>query len=78
MCSCIRITRIHLEIIIRTDFKIRIFLSRLQIGWDLGFSSRIGRILTKSGWLDSLPTLPIGNPEYMYSVASMSFHHVSG
>ena len=78
MCSCISITRIHLEIIIRTDFKIGMFLSRSQIGWDSGFSSKIGRILTKSGWLDSLPTLPIGNPEYMYSVASISFHHVSG
>lgn len=38
----------------------------------------ISEQVSTSGWLDSLPTLAIGNPEYMYSVASISFHHVSG
>ena len=30
------------------------FLSRSHIGWDSGFSSKIGIILMKLGWLDSL------------------------
>ena len=34
--------------------KIGIFQSRSYIGQDSGFSSKIRRILTKSGWLDSL------------------------
>ena len=29
------------------------FLSRLHIGWDSGFSSKIGIVPMKSGWLDS-------------------------
>ena len=46
---------------IGTDIKIGIYPSRLYIGWDSGFSSQIGRIPTKLGWLDSLVTnsLPI-------------------
>ena len=36
--------------------KLEFFLSWSHIGWDSGFSSKIRRIPTKSGWLDSLLT----------------------
>ena len=55
MCSCLSIIRIHLE---KSDqmSESGFFLSRSHIGWDLGFSSKIGRILMKSEWLNSLRT----------------------
>ena len=43
------IVRIHLK-----NVKIGIFLSCSHIGRDSGFSNKIGRILTRSGGLDSL------------------------
>ena len=45
--------------IIRTGVKIRIFPIAMVYGRDLGFLSKIGRIPTKSGWLDGLSS--IGN-----------------
>lgn len=70
MCSCISITRIYLEISEQISTSGFFYPNRRLVG--------IRDFQPKLGWLDSLPTLPIGNPEYMYSVASISFHHVSG
>ena len=44
-CSCV---------FIKTDVKIGFLLSRSHIGRDSGFSSKIERIPTRSGWLDIL------------------------
>ena len=46
------IVRIQLK-----NVKIGIFVSWSHIGQDLGFSNKIGRILTSSGGLDSLLTV---------------------
>ena len=36
--------------------KLGFFQSRSHIAWDLGFSSKIGRIPRRLGWLDSQQT----------------------
>ena len=52
-CSCLFIIiRIHLKISKQMS-KSGFFLSRSHVGRDSGFSSKIGRIATRSGWLDS-------------------------
>ena len=52
-CSCINIIRIHLKKSKQMS-KLGFFLSRSHVGLNSGFSSKIGRIPTKSEWLDSL------------------------
>ena len=57
MHSCVNITRIRLESSEQIS-KTGVFLSRSHIGWDSEFSSKIERIPTKLGWLDSLRSCP--------------------
>ena len=52
-CHCMSIIRIHLKISEQLS-KSEIFLSRTHIDRDSGFSSKIGRTPTRSGWLKSL------------------------
>ena len=52
-CSCMSIIRIHLKISEQMS-KSGFFPSRAYAGRDSGFSKKIGRIVTKSGCLDSL------------------------
>ena len=51
MCFCIILKRIHLKISQKSYVKIGIFPIPLAYS---GFSRKIGRIPTRSGWLDSL------------------------
>ena len=42
-------------------FYLRVFLSRSHIGRDSGFSNKIGRISTRSGWLSTVYHLLVKN-----------------
>ena len=42
-------------------FYLRVFLSRSHIGRDSGFSNKIGRIPTRSGWLSTVYHLLVKN-----------------
>ena len=44
----------NLTKILQHESKSGFFLSRSHIGRDLGLTSKIGMVPTKSGWLDSL------------------------
>ena len=52
-CHCMSIIRIHLKISEQLS-KSEIFLSQTHIDQHSGFSSKIGRTPTRSGWLKSL------------------------
>ena len=45
------IISIHFKISVQMS-KLRFFLSQSHIGWDSGFSSQIGRMRERLGWLD--------------------------
>ena len=59
-CACIIIKRIHKKVS-RRDVRIGIFPIPIasRTGRNSGFSSKIGRIPTRSGWLDSPLACPL-------------------